>query len=165
MEVVVCNHSETKEYLPGLDLQVARCSLCGQERKFKVEHKDSIVVTKLGRIDGAVVLPSAGTRYEITPEESRLVREAWDIVQEEKYERQFQEKMIEIKGEVQEEAPYKRKPYTVTPRQHFGIYVKCVGCGKDIYVRKSRMKTAESGRRCRKCYREQVGLKKKGVRF
>jgi len=40
----------------------------------------SIVITKLGRIDGAIVMPPAGIKLDITPEVSRLVREGWDII-------------------------------------------------------------------------------------
>ncbi len=80
METILCEHVETVEKVPGTDLQVAQCSLCGQTRKFKDSDEYSLVITKLGRIDGKIVMPKAGQKLELSPEESRLVREGWELL-------------------------------------------------------------------------------------
>lgn len=79
IETIVCEHTETVEKVPGLDLQVAECSLCGQTRKFKDSDKESIIITKLGRIGKAIVMPEPGQKLELIPEESCLVRAGWGL--------------------------------------------------------------------------------------
>ncbi len=81
METIICEHTETIEKVPGLDLQVAQCSLCGQVRKFKDSNKESIIITKLGRIGEAIVMPEPGQKVDLSLEESRLVREGWGMSQ------------------------------------------------------------------------------------
>lgn len=79
LELANCEHDEkvisTTDGLPRVI-----CSLCGQRRRFKQGDDYSTVITLLGRKDGAIVMPPVATALELTPEESRFVKEGWDIV-------------------------------------------------------------------------------------
>ena len=92
METTICNHIEIVEGIPGT-VQIATCTLCGQARRFKDTDEASEVITKLGWINGKIVVPRAGTRYALTPEESRWVKEGWDTIRESQDEKQFQKKL------------------------------------------------------------------------
>ncbi len=98
METIECNHQETVRGLSGefrIDTcnRIAICKLCGQVRQFKDGDEWSVVIRKLGRIDGKFVLPKTGAKLLITPEESRLVREGFDRLQEQEQETKFQKKL------------------------------------------------------------------------
>lgn len=84
METITCEHTETVEEVPGTKLQVAVCSLCGQTRKITIsgEGTRSEVISKIGRIDGRIVMPPVGHSLDLSPEESRLVRAGWDSLRE-----------------------------------------------------------------------------------
>lgn len=92
LETIVCDHEETVEGELGT-IQIATCSVCGQTRQFKDTDEESVVITKLGRIDGKIVIPKAGTRFAITPEETRWLNEGRDMMREKQEEAEFQEKM------------------------------------------------------------------------
>ncbi len=84
MEIATCEHKEVTAVNQTNDYSEASCAICGQRRTFVIGDEESEVITKIGRINGAIVLPPAKTRYLITPEETRLVREGWDIKNTEK---------------------------------------------------------------------------------
>lgn len=58
----------------------AICHDCKQLLLYKEKEKEYGTILKIGRIGEAVVLPPPGTSLDITPEESRLVREGYDIL-------------------------------------------------------------------------------------
>ncbi len=80
--MAVCNHEETIEEVPGSSLRLAQCVLCGQTRKYTDNDPIySSVIVKLGRIDGKIVMPGEGVKIgDLSPEETRLVREGWDTI-------------------------------------------------------------------------------------
>ncbi len=98
MDTIVCEHAETMEEVPGLGLTIAKCSLCGQIRKFKDGEKESEVLVKLGRIDGKLVMPKVGVPLpQLTPEETRLVREGYDNQRAKGQQEKPQKKAVVIK--------------------------------------------------------------------
>ncbi|MDP2735070.1 MAG: hypothetical protein Q8P12_02580 [bacterium] len=104
METSICSHDEIVEDLAvvGGELHAGVCSICGQVRRFEGPYDDD-VITKLGRIDGKIVMPLAGQKLVgLTPEETRIVRAGFDTQQETKEEVKFQEKMGRAKRQKEE---------------------------------------------------------------
>ena len=104
LETIVCAHKETVRGVPG-GIQQATCTLCGQTRRFKDTDEESVVITKLGRIDGKVVIPKAGIRFAITPEETRWFNEGRDMMRKKEEEAEFQEKMGAMKAKASTPVP------------------------------------------------------------
>jgi len=84
MEFADCKHIEEDTLGVSQGLTYTVCTTCGQTRRYKRGDDLSIVITKLGRIGDAIVLPLPGQSLDITPEETRLVREGFDIIEEER---------------------------------------------------------------------------------
>ncbi len=79
MEIANCEHQEEISLGNTDGPTHGICTICGQEREYVEGDDDSEVIIKLGRIDGALVLPPAKTRFRISPAETRLVQQGWDI--------------------------------------------------------------------------------------
>ena len=80
LELVGCYHEAEDVLWVGAEFETATCKQCGQVRQYKPGDKHTEVITHLGRINGSIVLPPAGTRFAITPEESRLVAEGYQLI-------------------------------------------------------------------------------------
>ena len=76
-EVIIMNH-------PRLGMELATCKVCRQSQQYPDGRRIDAVITRIGRIGQAVVLPTPGTPLSITPEETRLVRQGYDIVHKER---------------------------------------------------------------------------------
>jgi hypothetical protein len=75
-----CKHPEEKVLGSHQGQTLASCPTCGQTRRYIEGKEDSTVITKLGRIGDSIVMPPAAVSLDITPSESRLVRQGWDII-------------------------------------------------------------------------------------
>lgn len=163
MKIVKCEHNEkVLTIIDGLTKVV--CSHCGQCRRFKQGDDYSTVITRLGRRDGGYVIPPAETKYDITPEESRFVKEGYQIINTfvETLPPQPNRKMTnwdlywanireqEAKPVEQMKVPDSRAAKLGRPQT--GETLKCVDCGTDIYVKKYRLDEDPGAKhRCKKC--------------
>ena len=100
MEIAICDHHNEIESAVerGTRSVVAECQRCGQIRQYKDGDKHSAVITHLGRINAAIVMPPAGIPLEVSKEESLLVRAGWDKGQDDAEEKEFQEKQQILTG-------------------------------------------------------------------
>ncbi len=98
MEIATCNHKkETLASAPAYaGMIVADCLRCGQRRRYKQGDDLSLVIMKLGRINGAIVMPPVGIPLGVTKEESLLVRAGWDKLKDGAEEKVFQEKLQQL---------------------------------------------------------------------
>ena len=71
MEAVKCHHREQVEYTPALPgIEVGTCSKCGQVIQY--DHNavpTKVSVTRLGRLDGNIVLPKHGLKLLLSAED------------------------------------------------------------------------------------------------
>jgi len=114
MALADCKHTEEKEFGTRDGKTLVACTTCGQTRRYIAGDEFSIVITKLGRIDGAIVMPPVATRLSITPEESRLVREGWDIINAPSKPLRH---VVELEPDIVEEKGDKNKLYFDKPRE------------------------------------------------
>ncbi len=82
MELATCNHKE--ENLGTFEGQIlVACTICGQSRRYKKGDNFSVVITSIGRIGEAIVMPPAGVKFDgISPEDYRLIAVGWDMLQQ-----------------------------------------------------------------------------------
>ena len=93
-----CEHSKETCIHVIDDMISVSCTRCGQVRAYKRDDVHSTVIKKLGRIDGAVVMPPAGVRLEnLTPEEHRAVSEGWERLQNVQEETEFKKKLDRLR--------------------------------------------------------------------
>ena len=146
MELATCSHPTEYKLGSFQDEKHVRCTNCGQKRRYKEGDAYSIVITQLGRIGDAIVMPPPATSLDITPAESRLVKDGWDILQGQGSSVQTtRAEQLAEESHLDERAAKLGRPPT-------GETLQCVDCGKDIYVRKYRLDAnPEVEHRCREC--------------
>ena len=113
MELVDCEHKEVTAIKTNGQAE-ASCAVCGQARKYIDGDEHSVVITKIGRINDAVVMPPPGTALEISPEESRLVKEGWDIINVRDANRKAKGAPRALKIETKTPVPETKTPTNVT---------------------------------------------------
>lgn len=75
MEVATCQHKEQIEVIGGVE--IGTCSICHQEIKYEGSGVWRIaIVTRLGRIDGRVVLPKPKNRLLLSKEDKHDLKVA-----------------------------------------------------------------------------------------
>lgn len=82
MKLANCTHEEERSLGTSQGKVFLNCPTCGQTRRYIVGQEDSVTITHVGRINGAIVMPPTGVALDISPEESRFVKEGWDILNE-----------------------------------------------------------------------------------
>ncbi len=82
MNIADCNHIKESTIGVNNGLRLVTCDICSRARQYRSGEDGSEVITRIGRIGSAIIVPPAGSRFNITPEESRFVKEGWDIINE-----------------------------------------------------------------------------------
>ena len=80
MKIGECEHTEEHKNAAGDGLTYAVCARCNQHRLYREGDNGSTVITKLGYIDEAVVMPPPGIPLDVTKDEVILVQKGWDII-------------------------------------------------------------------------------------